>query len=52
MFGRLPQNVVILLALQVPMPFFDLIFGICNTCRCETISKFFADYSGKLQKRI
>jgi len=49
MFARLPQNVVILLALQVTVPFFDLIiFGICDTCRCETIQKFFADDSGKL----
>jgi len=48
MFGRLPQNVVILLGFQVPVPYFDLIFGICDTCRCETTLKVFADDSGKL----
>jgi len=48
MFGRLPQNVVILLRFQVPVHYFDLIFGICGTCRCETTLKVFAAYSGKL----
>jgi len=47
-FRRLTLECVILLGFQVPVPFFDLIFGICDTCRCETTSKFFADDSGKL----
>jgi len=34
-------NVVILLAFQVPVPFFDLIFGVCDTCRCEITYSFF-----------
>jgi len=47
-----PWNVVILLGFQVPVPFFDLIFRICDTFRCETTLKFFADDSGKLWKWI
>ena len=34
-FADWPWNVVILLRMQVPVPYFDLIFGICETCRCE-----------------
>ena len=34
-FADWPWNVVILLGFQVPAPYFDLIFGICDTCRCE-----------------
>ena len=34
-FADWPWNVVILLGFQVPVPSFDLIFGICDTCRCE-----------------
>jgi len=34
-FPDWPWNVVILLGFQVPVPYFDLIFGICHTCRCE-----------------
>jgi len=34
-FADWPWNVVILLGFQVPVPYFDLIFAICDTCRCE-----------------
>jgi len=34
-FAGWPWNVVILLAFQAPVHFFDVIFGICETCRCE-----------------
>jgi len=40
-FADWPWNVVILLGFQVPVPYFDLIFGICDTCRCETTLNFF-----------
>jgi len=36
-FADWPWNAVILLACQSPVHFFDVIFGICNTCRCEII---------------
>jgi len=49
-FADWPWNVVILLRFQVPVPFFDFIFGICETCRCETTLKFFADDSGMFWK--
>jgi len=51
-FADWPWNVVNLLGYQVPVPFFDLIFWICDTCRCETTLKVFADDSGKLWKWI
>ena len=51
-FADWPWNVVILLGFQVLAPYFDLIFGICDTCRCQTTLKFFADDSGKLWKWI
>ena len=47
-FADRPWYVFILLGFQVPVPYFDLIFGICDTFRCETTLKFFADDSGKL----
>jgi len=34
-FADRPWNVVILLGFQVPVPYLDLIFGICDTSRCE-----------------
>jgi len=34
-FADRPWNVVILLGFQVPVPYFDLIFWICDTFRCE-----------------
>jgi len=51
-FADWPWNVVILLGFQVLVPYFDLIFGFCDTCRCEKTLKFFADDSGKLWKWI
>jgi len=40
-----PWNAVILLGFQVPVPYFDLIFGICDTCRCEITWTFVSDSS-------
>jgi len=36
-FADWPWNVVILSGFQVPVPYFDLIFGICDTCTCDII---------------
>jgi len=44
-FADWPWNVVILLGFQVPVPFFDLIFGICDTCRCEITWTLVSDSS-------
>jgi len=42
-FADWPWNVVIPLGFQVPVPFFYLIFGIYDTCRCEITWKIIAD---------
>jgi len=34
-FADWPCNVVILLGFHVLVPYFDLIFGFCDTCTCE-----------------
>jgi len=34
-FADWPWNVVILLSFQVPVHILDVIFEICDTCRCE-----------------
>jgi len=48
-FADWPWNIVILLTFQVPVHFFDEIFGICDTCRCEMTLNLFADDSGTSQ---
>jgi len=45
-FADWPWNVVILLAFQVRVHSFGVIFGICDTCRCEITQKLLADDSG------
>ena len=44
-FADWPWNLVILLGFQVPVPYFDLSFGICDTCTCEISWTIISDSS-------